>query len=117
MNGTAQVTKYRHGIVISAILLFPAFLNFRNVWSQVFPNACNAAAVWSFCSVIPSSEWGGTEGTAAENEGVPSIAGTGNQTLTGLQNGVSGPSGITGSLTGNQNSLYDCAGYKGKTGV
>jgi hypothetical protein len=147
MNGTAQVTKYRYEVDLSAILFLSAFLDFWNVWKQVFSNACYAAAIRSMlanpsvlffnsydtagfvtvdnppvglwvqgsCTTIPSSEWGGTTSTFGEYPGSQAINGTGNRTLPGLQNCVTGPSGITHSLAGNQNSLYDCTGYKGQT--
>jgi 4-amino-4-deoxy-L-arabinose transferase-like glycosyltransferase len=41
------VTRYRVDILLGAILLFSAFLNFWNVWNQGFSNAYYAAAVRS----------------------------------------------------------------------
>ncbi|MDD4138205.1 MAG: hypothetical protein PHT99_10000, partial [Methanoregula sp.] len=74
--------------------------------------------VASSCTAIPSSEWGGTTGTVAGISGIPAVSGAGNRTLPGLQAGMSGLSSVSmGSATGNQNSLYDCAGYVDQAGT
>jgi len=47
MTLNETVIKYRMEILLGAILLFSAFLNFWNVWNQGFSNAYYAAAVRS----------------------------------------------------------------------
>ena len=62
------------------------------------------------CNAIPSSEWGGTNGTAEETMGIPAMASSGNLSLPGVQGGMPGSAGIGVSTAGGQNTLYDCAG-------
>ncbi|MDD1687424.1 glycosyltransferase family 39 protein [Methanoregula sp.] len=76
------------------------------------------------CTAVPSSSWGGTSGTVVSDQGTRALSERDNQTFPDIQSamqdsmpGMSGASGSTapGSATGNQNSLYDCAGYMGQS--
>jgi hypothetical protein len=79
-------------------------------------NAGNSAIfswVQSTCMAIPSSEWGDVSSAPASDRGLPSLTGSQNSTIPGLQDVISSQPGAGGPGSGSQNSLYDCAGYAG----
>ncbi len=61
------------------------------------------------CTEVPAADWGGSAVAAQERS-----AGFGNMTST-VSPGFNNMPGLEASGPGNQNTLYDCAGYRGQT--
>jgi 4-amino-4-deoxy-L-arabinose transferase-like glycosyltransferase len=61
------------------------------------------------CTEVPAADWGGSAITVQDR-----VAGFGNMTST-LSPGFNNMPGLGASGPGGQNTLYDCAGYRGQT--